>query len=199
MLRQALLPDPGVERLDERVVRGLPGAAEIQPDLVPVRPLVRRVRRELRPAVHADDGRQRALVLANSDGALSAGHSAAPTLRLLVAQPQAFFAVQPVHALGIDLLAFRPQQYMEPAIAVSHPGGCQLPQSLPQRCLGRPDTHVAQGRAWNPKRAAGSALADSEGLFRPGDHRPPVGRLRASFERPPGASSDPGLGPPQPA
>jgi hypothetical protein len=54
---QELLPEPAVERLDERVVRRLSRAAEIQCDAYEVDPQVQHPPGELRPVVHPQAGR----------------------------------------------------------------------------------------------------------------------------------------------
>ena len=48
---KALTPEDGVERLDVGVVRRLAGPAEVEPNVVPVGPVVDRPRRELRAVV----------------------------------------------------------------------------------------------------------------------------------------------------
>ena len=51
-----------MERLHVRIIRGLARPAEVQFDVVPVRPVVQRLRGELRPVVDADPFRQRSLI-----------------------------------------------------------------------------------------------------------------------------------------
>ena len=54
MLVQTLQTEPGIERLDKRVVRRLARTAEVQLHFVPVRPQVQILRDELRTVVHPD-------------------------------------------------------------------------------------------------------------------------------------------------
>ena len=64
-LREALTPEASVERLDVGVVRRLARAAEVQPDPVPVGPVVERFRGELPPIVDRDALRQLAPTLSH--------------------------------------------------------------------------------------------------------------------------------------
>ena len=54
MLIQTLFPESGVDRLDECVVRRLPGSTEGELDVVPVCPSVKVLRDELRSVVYLD-------------------------------------------------------------------------------------------------------------------------------------------------
>ena len=63
MLRQALTPQASVEGFNVTVVHRLARAAEVQPDPVPVGPVVERFRGELAPIVHRDALRQLASTL----------------------------------------------------------------------------------------------------------------------------------------
>jgi hypothetical protein len=51
---QAFVAQPAVEGLYERVVRGLPGTAEVQGHPVDICPVIKRPGDELRPVVHPD-------------------------------------------------------------------------------------------------------------------------------------------------
>src|SRR5215471_939132 len=54
MLREALLPKPAIERLDQGIVPGFTGSAEVEVDLVPVGPVIQGARGELGPIVDGD-------------------------------------------------------------------------------------------------------------------------------------------------
>ena len=60
VLGEALSPPRGVERFDMGVVGRLPWPTEVQGDVIPVCPVVERLRGELRPIVNGDHGRQAA-------------------------------------------------------------------------------------------------------------------------------------------
>src|SRR5262252_7481256 len=54
---QALVPEPPIERLDERVFNGLPGANEVELHAAAIRPVFERPRLELGAVIHGDGAR----------------------------------------------------------------------------------------------------------------------------------------------
>jgi hypothetical protein len=54
MLRETLSPNGAVEGLSEGVVHGLAGSAEVEFDLVPMRPVIQDTRGELGAVVHTN-------------------------------------------------------------------------------------------------------------------------------------------------
>jgi hypothetical protein len=60
-LRQALLSEPPIEGLDEGIVAGLAGPAEVELDAVPVRPVVEGAPGELGAVVERNHARHRSL------------------------------------------------------------------------------------------------------------------------------------------
>ena len=72
---------------------------------------------------------------------------------------QAFFAVEPVHALVIDPSALTPEQYVQAVLTVADTRGCEIPNAFAQQGLVPSDRLVAVRRSIKPQRYASSALA----------------------------------------
>src|SRR6266478_8736947 len=61
MQRETLTPERAVKGLDERVVHGLAGPAEFEPDMMPVRPVIQELRSKLGTIVDGDAPREAAV------------------------------------------------------------------------------------------------------------------------------------------
>ena len=83
---------------------------------------------------------------------------------------QAFFEVQPVNQLVIDLPAFPLQQDVQPAVAIPHTTGSQVTKSNPQFSPIVANTHVPMRGTWEAQRSARASLAHAVSGLEPLHH-----------------------------
>src|SRR6185437_6368545 len=95
---------------------------------------------------------------------------------------QAFFAINPVHALGVYLPAFMSQHHRQPSGTVTRPVAGQLAQALPKFALRIATALILVDPARDAHQPTSAAFIQLVRLADAAHHVPPRGGLQAFFD-----------------